>query len=164
MTSAGDDDEALRWEGDSQPAFVPAPKPTPEPIPEAKSEPAPDEPTTDAAPDKTGPVAEPEAAAPDRSGTPSILLVTYGIIAGAFLIYTIGWVTVITTAARAANPDPLGEISIRMNEILAIASPALWFGAAFLLTRGRKPIVRLLALLLGLVIVLPWPFVILGAS
>ena len=37
----------------------------------------------------------------------------------------------------------------QLGEFLAIARPALWFVAAFILTRGRKPLVRLLWLLVG---------------
>jgi hypothetical protein len=139
---AGDDEEALRWEGDVEPSAVPETK------------------AADVAPVSP---AEPTVSEPAKPGTSSFLLITYGIIAGAFLIYTLGWVAVLV-GPRPASSDILGEVAYWFNVGLAIASPAIWFGAAFLLTRGRKSIVRLLALLLGLVVVLPWPFVILGAS
>src|SRR6188768_1538430 len=139
---AGDDEEALRWEGDVEPRVEPAPKKM-------------DAAKVDAAPAPAAPAADPEAstdnAASDRPTTSSFLLISYGILAGAYLIYTIGWVTVLG-APRPVTSDILGEIGYWFNVGLAIASPAIWFGAAFLLTRGRKPIVRLLALLLGLVV------------
>jgi hypothetical protein len=93
-----------------------------------------------------------------------MLLITYGVLAGIFLIYTIGWVIAVQrlNAVRVASSELLSEIMFQLGEFLAIASPVIWIGAAFLLTRGRKPIVRLLWLLVGLVAVLPWPFV-LGA-
>jgi hypothetical protein len=45
----------------------------------------------------------------------------------------------------------------QFGEFLAIASPALWFGAVFLLTRGRAPLVTVLWLVIGLVVLVPWP-------
>ena len=148
--TADPDDEALRWEGDAEPRFVPAATPA---KPASVVEPAP---VVD--PDS---VVEP-AAAP-ASGTSSFLLVTYGILAGAYLIYTIGWLVPILSHDRPANPDGLGEFMVRLAQVLAIAAPAIWYGATILLTRGRRPIVRLLALLGGLVVLLPWPYLLLGA-
>jgi len=99
-----------------------------------------------------------------KASTPAALLVTYGILAGAYLLYTIGWVISIQrlNAVRVASSEPLNAIMFSLDEALAIASPAIWFGSMFLLSRGRKPMIRLLLLLVGLVAVLPWPFV-LGA-
>lgn len=99
-----------------------------------------------------------------KPATSSLQLVTYGVLAGAYLIYTIGWVISIQrlNAVQPASTEVLNAIMFGLGEILAIASPVIWFGAAFLLTRGRRPIVRLLWILVGLLAVLPWPFV-LGA-
>jgi hypothetical protein len=92
---------------------------------------------------------------------PAALLVTYGIIAGAYLLYTVGWVFSVQryNATVPVSPEPLNAFMFGLGEILAMLSPALWFAATLLLTRGRKPIIRLLVLLAGLVVVLPWPFV-----
>ena len=142
--TADPDDEALRWEGDVEPSFVQA-APTSKP---------------------TAPVVEPasvvEPVETSASGTSSFLLVTYGILAGAYLIYTIGWIAPIVSDERLPNPDMLGEIMVRFSQVLAIAAPAIWYGASLLLTRGRRPIFRLLALLGGLVVLLPWPYLLLG--
>ena len=90
--------------------------------------------------------------------TSSFLLVTYGIVAGIFLLYTIGW---FTTVRRSSYIDPsaLGAFMSILGEVLAVASAPVWFGAVFLLTRDAKPLVRLLWLLLGLVLLVPIPFV-----
>lgn len=121
-----------------------------------------DEPT---APEPASPRVElVDAPATTRPSMPAPVLVTYGILAGVYLIYTIGWVITVQRY-NAVNPgavDVLGAIMFQLGEFLAIVSPALWFAAALLLTRHRKPVVRLLVLLAGLVAVLPWPFV-LGA-
>lgn len=150
-----DDDEALRWEGDAEPSYRPRSEPAPVVEPRAV-EPTPvDEPVAV----EPTPVVEPVETA---ERTTSFLLVSYGILAGAYLIYSIGWAVPILTNARVPNPDVLGEFMVRVSQLLAIASPAIWFGATLLLTRGRRPIVRLLALIGGLVVLLPWPYLLLG--
>lgn len=140
--TADQDDDALSWAGDTDPTLAATP---------AKTEPA---------DTKTELIVDP----PVKPATSSLQLVTYGIIAGAYLIYTLGWVVSIQrlNAARVVSTEALNAAMFGLGEILAMASPAIWFGAAFLLTRGRKPIVRLLWVLVGLIAVLPWPFV-LGA-
>lgn len=95
---------------------------------------------------------------------PAVLLVTYGILGGVHLIYLAGWVIALQrlNALSVPSADALTEIMLQLGEALAIVSPVAWFAAAFMLTKGRRPIVRLLWLLAGLVVVAPWPFV-LGA-
>jgi hypothetical protein len=124
-----------------------------------------------------GPVDSPVATKPGREtaettatepaakpATSSALLITYGVLAGIYLIYTLGWFIAVQrlNATRASSSELLSEIMFQFGEFLAIASPIIWFAAIFLLTRGEKPLVRLLWLLAGVVAVLPWPFV-LGA-
>jgi len=98
-----------------------------------------------------------EAPAPDAPVS-SILLVTYGIIAGVFVLYAIGWFTTVRSSAYIA-PSALGTVMSILGEVLAVAAAPLWFGAVFVLTRDSKPIARLLWLLLGLVLLVPVPFV-----
>ena len=95
---------------------------------------------------------------------PAVLLVTYGILGGIHLIYLAGWVIALQrlNALSVPSTDALTEIMFQLGEALAIVSPVAWFAAAFMLTKGRRPIVRLLWLLAGLIVVAPWPFV-LGA-
>jgi hypothetical protein len=128
--SLSDDDEALAWAGDEKP------KP---------AEPA-------VAPDDSR--VEPVETA---SQIPAPLLVTYGILAGVYLIYTIGWIVSVTRSSFA-QLDLLSTIMFQLGQFLAIAGPALWFVTVLYLTRGRKPIIRLGLLLAGLVVTIPWPF------
>jgi hypothetical protein len=139
MTADPDEDEATTWAGDTDPSHIAAP-------------------VSKAAPVEMSPADKPKPA------TPSMLLITYGVLGGIFLIYTAGWFAAVTrlNSVRVSSGDVLTEIMFQLGEFLAIASPAIWFGAVFLLTRGVRPIVRLLWLLAGVVVVLPWPFV-LGA-
>jgi len=102
--------------------------------------------------------------APVSRQTPGVLLVTYGVLGGIYLIYTFGWLLSLQRFIdiRSVSPDPLTEIMFQFGAFLVLASPAVWFGAIFLLTRGQKPLSRLAWLLVGLIAVLPWPFI-LGA-
>lgn len=130
------DDDALAWAGDEKP-IAPAAAPRP---------------------------AVAEAPSPAAQQMPAALLVTYGILAGAYLLYTVGWVFSVQryNAAVRTSPEPLNAFMFGLGEILAMLAPALWFAATLLLTRGRKPIIRLLVLVIGLLLALPLPFV-LGA-
>ncbi|MBN9240243.1 MAG: hypothetical protein BGO97_11055 [Micrococcales bacterium 70-64] len=134
MAQVEDDDAALSWAGDES-------RRAPEPAPRVE-------------------LVE-TAATPARAQIPAALLVTYGILAGAYLIYTLGWVVSVQryNTANLTSTEPLNAFMFGLGELLAIASPLLWFVSGLLLTRGRKPFVTLVALVVGLVVVLPWPFV-----
>ena len=96
------------------------------------------------------------AVAPAPMG--SVALVILGILGGVYLLYTVGWIT----SANRNIAVPIGALDILMaqlREYLSIAAPALWFGTTLLLTRGSKTILRVLWLLLGVIVLLPLPFV-----
>lgn len=134
MADPEDDDAALAWAGDEKPVA---------PVVVER------------------PVRVDTVEATGKPQMPAALLVTYGILAGGYLIFTLGWLTSILryNDRYSASTEPLNAFMFGLGEILAIASPLLWFAAAILLTRGRKPFLRLVWLLVGLVVVLPWPFV-----
>mgnify|MGYP000137203610 CR=1 FL=1 len=137
MASTDPDEEALAWAGDERLQAEPLARPAPE-------RDAPDAAAIEDGTD-TGP-----------ASMPAPLLITYGILAGLYLIYTVGWVITVTRSTTSL-PSLLGEIMFQFGEFLAIASPGLWFVAVLLLTRGRRPLARLGWLALGLVLVIPWP-------
>ena len=142
-----DDDDALTWDevGDPTHAAAPAAE-TPAPVVEPAS------------------VVEPvETTAVAKPATGSFLLVSYGILAGAFLLYTVGWVIGVRQVVFV-EVDTLSRILSVVAQVLAVASPAIWFGGSFVLTRGSKPVYRLLLLVAGLVATIPLPFILLGAS
>jgi hypothetical protein len=105
--------------------------------------------------DETADADESAAAAASMS---SPMLLAVGILAGAYLLYSAGW---FTSAVRniAVPVGALDVIMFQLREYLAVAAPALWFGATLLLTRGRKPVTRLLWLVLGAIVLIPVPFV-----
>ncbi|TQL47514.1 hypothetical protein FB562_0577 [Homoserinimonas aerilata] len=129
-----DDDEALRWDGDEVDHIA-------------------------ARPD-TATAATADAIAP---ATGSALLVVYGIFAGAYLLFVVGWIIAVGQSSVSLG-NLFFEIMYQFGEFLAIASPAIWLGTVLLLTRGARPVWRILWLLLGLVLVAPWPFILGAAS
>jgi hypothetical protein len=137
VASHDEDDAALRWDGDDV-----TPTPTPKPTASA-------------------PAAEKPANAP-KPGTSSVALVSFGILGGIYLIYTIGW-GVGMHHVQTGGGDVLSTISAAVAQGLALGSPALWFLTTLYLTRKRSSLARLLALISGLIVVLPWPFILLGA-
>lgn len=126
------EDDALSWGDESDPTHIDAP-------------------------------ADSEASGPMITrGTSSGLLVMYGVFAGAYLLYIVGWVIAVQRDTITL-PTLFGEIMYQFGEFLAIAAPAIWFAIVLALTRDRGPLARLALLVVGLVVVAPWPFI-LGAA
>lgn len=130
---ADSDDDALRW-GDEDPSHVAGPVP----------------PTRD--PQRSGEVA---------ASTGSAVLVAYGIAAGIALLYSVGWFIAVQRDTFT-QVSLFAEIMYQLGEFLAIASPIIWFGAVFLLTRADRVGLRLAWLGLGIVLLAPWPFILGG--
>jgi hypothetical protein len=135
MATGDPDEEALAWAGDERLQAEPLIRP---------------------GRDASAPAAAEGETEPTPASLPAPLLITYGILAGLYLIYTVGWVITVTRSTTSL-PNLLGEIMFQFGEFLAIASPGLWFVAVLLLTRGHRPLARLGWLALGLVLVIPWP-------
>ena len=127
-----EDDEALSWAGESDPTHVAAPKS----------------------------VVADAAAVSGRSDKPamnSALLIAFGIIAGVYLLYAVGWgFHGFTTTVPVAGVFPI--IMYQFGEFLAIVSPFLWAMAVWILV--KKPMWRILWLLIGVALLAPWPFVV----
>lgn len=126
------DEEALSWAGETDPSHVAAPKAV-----------------VDAA----------AATSAGPSTANSALLVVFGIFAGVYLLYAIGWgIHAFTHSVPVAGVFPV--IMYQLGEFLAIVSPILWAGAVWLLV--KKPIWRVLWLVVGVLLLAPWPFIVGG--
>jgi hypothetical protein len=146
--SGDDDDEALTWAGGRDPSHYETPEVKPQKPQKA-----------------AGASAKPVANAPEAQdddelppATSSVVLVALGILGGIYLLYTIGWF-VSWQRFLYASADELELIAFHVQQVLAIVGPPLWFVVTLLLTRERKPQVRLLWLLAGALVLVPWPFV-----
>ncbi|PRY69105.1 hypothetical protein B0I08_103311 [Glaciihabitans tibetensis] len=158
------DEDALNWGDDGDPTYLDSPAPDrssarPADRDEAdaaaatSADPAP----TDALPHDESATEAATAAPVERQAMSSVMLLSLGVLAGVYLLYTAGW---FTSAARniAVPVGALDVVMAQLREYLSVAAPALWFVATLLLTRGRKASLRLLLLVLGAIVLLPLPF------
>lgn len=95
---------------------------------------------------------------PRRFG--DVALVALGVIGGVYALWTAGWVFGALRLRSPQGDDPMFLASM----VLAIVAPAVWFLASWALTVRRATWVRFLALLAGVVVLVPWPFMMVGAS
>lgn len=90
-------------------------------------------------------------------------LVSIGVIGGVYLLWTVGWLFGVTRLHAAQTAvEPVADVMLLGSMVIAVLAPAIWFGAAWLLTRGRAVWVRIVALIAGIVVLVPWPFVMVG--
>ncbi|MCU1580693.1 MAG: hypothetical protein JWO01_81 [Microbacteriaceae bacterium] len=96
--------------------------------------------------------------APEFAGTSSAMLVLYGVFGGIYLLFTVAW---LITALRTtiATGSPLDDIMTRASSILAVAAAPAWFIASIALPAGRPNWLRVVALVVGIVVLLPWGLV-----
>lgn len=97
----------------------------------------------------------------EGSGLSNTMLLVSGVVGGIYLLYTVGWI------AAGLRLRPLASFLVDDAMflpwfVLAIAAPALWFLASWVMTRGRATWIRVAVLLAGVVLLVPWPFVTVG--
>lgn len=151
-----DSDEALRWEGDETPSSAPS-APVEPALPEGWA-------AVGKGSDKVGRV-EPDGTvipAGDPAPLSTAMLVATGVIGGAYLLYAIGWV-IGGLRLQGVAQFLVADVAYQAAMWIAVLAPALWFLAAWVLTRRSKVWVRLLALLAGMAVLIPWPFVMFGS-
>ena len=92
------------------------------------------------------------------SGLSSAALIGFGIFGGIYLLFSVAW---LITALR--NPtqiaEALGNAMFQFGLWLSVATPAIWFSAVLYLGKEKKVSVRFLYLLLGVLVLIPWPYV-----
>ncbi|GAA2027057.1 hypothetical protein GCM10009819_08000 [Agromyces tropicus] len=147
----GDDEDALRWEGDEDATLAPGWKAVGPPTSATGAGDGSGE------ADAAASAGDDDAVAENGPQLGSTELVLLGVLGGAYLLYTLGWVL---TVLRVQNPaaDPVGQFMFALGLWLAVLAPALWFGVTFALTRGRVRL-RFTWLAIGAVVLLPVAFV-----
>ncbi|WP_298868534.1 hypothetical protein [uncultured Microbacterium sp.] len=157
MNSDGDDD-ALSWDGDDA---LEARRPE-----ARRREPAPAlKPAVPASADSAADVvADAEADAGDEpGGVGTVTLLLLGILGGIYLLFTIGWL-IGGVRMQAPVMFTLPAVLYQGALWLAVLAPALWFAAVLVATRGSKDWVRIVWLIAGAALLVPWPFVAGGAA
>ena len=177
--SRGRDDDPLAWGGDDDPTLEVGAKPAArEPIaPQDTTEPDTVE-TTDAetkalpdgftavgkGSDEVGRIrADGSVSMPgEREPMGNATLITLGILGGVYLIYSIGWI-IGGLRLQGRAEYLVTDVMYQGSFWLAVLAPLLWFGSVFLLTLHSKPWVRFAWLIAGVALLLPWPFIMIGA-
>jgi hypothetical protein len=181
--SRGTDDDPLAWGGDDDPTLEVGSKPADEHVPtdlgaepdlaESAAVEATDA-ETKALPDgftavgkgsdevgrirADGSISMPNEREPMGNAT----LITLGILGGVYLLYAIGWI-IGGLRLQGRAEYLVTDVMYQGSFWLAVLAPLLWFGTVFLLTVRSKPWVRFSWLIAGVALLLPWPFVMIGA-
>lgn len=115
----------------------------------------------DGARESSGPL-EPEAGPTPARASGNAALIALGVLGGVYLLYTIGWIVGGLRLQDSAMflVSPAAYVPALW---LAVCAPAIWFGSVLVLARKAGAWVRWLWLALGVVLLLPWPFVMIGA-
>ncbi|MFJ4039126.1 DNA polymerase III subunit gamma/tau [Microbacterium sp. NPDC090007] len=174
------DDDALSWGGDDDPTLdvgengatrrvggSPAER-DPEPLPpEPEPEPLQPEPSAPAAPATRHPEPEtparndrPEADAEHAAPLGNVGLVGIGMVAATFVLFAVGWLIAGLQLRGLGLPIP--DVTLVALTIAAALAPIVWFVAVLALTRAWRTWQRFLLLILGIVLLVPWPFLSLG--
>jgi hypothetical protein len=149
-----EDEEALTWAGGRDPSHYETPEGKP-----ARPAAAPRNPKSVRSDGlgETGDDGEAVADSDQRPSMSAIVLVCLGILGGIYALYTLGWF-VSWQRLLYADPDELEFQAFHVQQVLAILAAPLWFGATLYFTRGRKPAARLLWLVIGALVLIPWSF------
>lgn len=149
------DDEALAWDGDDDPTLA-APKRA-EPLPQGFAVVGKGSVEFERAAEAAA-----QAEAEPAPALSNATLLSLGVFGGVYLIYVIGWIIGglrLGLFALAAVPAPMYYASF----VLAAAAPVIWFATTYLLTRGAKSWLRIVWLFAGVLLLVPWPFLMVGA-
>lgn len=177
--TTGRDDDALTWDGDDDPTLdhgaaaepedelETRPASTPAELPKGftavgKGSEALD--STDAPAAGSVPEGSSEAPAVTAGRQPmgNGALIAFGVLGGVYALYAIGWlIGGLRLQGRAQYL--VTDVMYQGSLWLAVLAPLLWFATTLLLTRTSRAWLRFTWLAAGVVLLLPWPFVMIGA-
>lgn len=153
MTS--DADDALSWEGDQD-----RPE-TPPHLPRGWKAVGRDSETVVTAGESGTAAADPAAPASVQAQMSTAMLLLVGVFGGVYLLYTVGWIFGGLRLKPLANLIVADAMYLPWF-VLAVLAPALWMLTVWVLTRRTAAWIRVVLLLAGAVLLVPWPFVMVG--
>lgn len=168
---AGRDDEALSWDGDDDPTLDVVPAAPTEVAPASlpagwsavgKGSDAVSSTIADAPDVESGMV---DAGDADTAGPKPIgnaALIATGVLGGIYLLFAVGWL-IGGSRLQGVRTYLVTDVMYQGSLWLATLAPLIWFATVWLVTRGSAPWVRYVWLVLGMVLLVPWPFVMIGA-
>jgi hypothetical protein len=86
-------------------------------------------------------------------------LVGHGVAAAIFLLYTVAWLKSVGKVAPSFD-SALADWMWRFGTWFAVAAPVLWFFGVLLLVPARQSRRRAVWFVVGVALLVPWPFVI----
>ncbi|BDZ51232.1 hypothetical protein GCM10025867_34730 [Frondihabitans sucicola] len=89
----------------------------------------------------------------------STMLVVHGVFGAIFLLFTVAWLRSVGNVQPSFDSS-LAAAMWRIGTYLAVAGPAIWFVGTILLLPTSRSRTRVVSFIVGVVILLPWPFVI----
>lgn len=89
-------------------------------------------------------------------------LIVLGVLGGVYALFAIGWL-IGGLRLQGWRPFLVTDAMYQGSLWLAVLAPVLWFATVFLLTRASRAWVRFAWLAAGVVLLVPWPFVMIGA-
>jgi hypothetical protein len=157
-----DDDESLTWAGGRDPSYVETPEPVNplrrKKVAKARTS-AVAEPALPELGDEVGVGVDQETELDELPPvTSAAVLLSLGVLAGVYLLYTVGWIVSFQRMLYFAA-NSLDQDAFRIQQLLAIAAPLLWFLATLLFTRKHSPVTRLIWLVVGALLLVPWSFI-----
>ncbi|WGD38252.1 hypothetical protein [Lysinibacter sp. HNR] len=96
------------------------------------------------------------------SRTSDAALVVLGILAGVYILYTVGWVSIARDYALyyslvVTSSGAVGDVMYQILIWLTAATPAIWGAAVIVLTKGSSVWKRITWLALGAIFLIPLP-------
>ena len=153
------DDDALSWGGDDDPTLDVGDKRAPEPASTPlASEPLAPEPLV---PEPRVASSAPEPDAAHSAPLGNVGLVGIGMVAATFLLFAIGWL--VSGRQLQSLGIPIPDVTVVAMTIGATLAPIVWFVTVLVLTRSWRTWQRFLLLIVGIVLLVPWPFLSMGS-
>lgn len=89
-------------------------------------------------------------------------LISLGVLGGFSVLYAVGWL-IGGLRLQGTAEFLVAPLAYQVSLWLAVLAPLAWFATALVLTRGRRLWVRFAWLVGGVVLLVPWPFIMVGA-
>ncbi|HWM17778.1 MAG TPA: DNA polymerase III subunit gamma/tau [Microbacterium sp.] len=98
----------------------------------------------------------------ERKPVGNATLIGLGLLGGIYLLYAIGWL-IGGLRLQGAREYLVTDVMYQGALWLAVLAPPLWFGTAYVLTMRSRAWMRFAWLIVGAVLLVPWPFIMIGA-
>lgn len=167
---AGRDDDALTWDGDDDPTLdvgaaeaVTAPAETGT-LPEGWNAVGKGSEAVEREPESGSDDTEPasEATTAEREPMGNAELISLGVLGGFALLYAVGWL-IGGLRLQGTAQFLVAPVAYQVSLWLAVIAPLVWFVTVYLLTKGSRAWVRFAWLAAGVLFLVPWPFIMVGA-